>query len=273
MIVEYATVLAYCNKQHSLEIQQIHNSVESWIKAATGHDWEYDSDGYVEFCTAKGNELHLEHYPVYKITEIAPITTGMKIRNTSTDTRNAYVSVDSDSLDLAVIGGANAMTASLAFGTYSTLTLLIAAINAQVKGWDAVVYDTDYNSYLSSALLEVNNFFCGSRRGETPAYYSLPMLDVPYGDYDCDDDTGIVYRSGGWASGRRRVIAKYTAYYTIPEAITGAVLDAVKFLVMRHDDSTEGIETYSTGDLSVTFAENGAPASVLEAVKLHSKVM
>jgi hypothetical protein len=270
MIVEYATVLAYCDKEHSLEIEQIHQSLESWIKATTHHDWELTD--YVEFCTAKGSQLELDHYPVYKITEIAAITTGIEIKNTSTDSRNAYVSIDSDSLDLAVIGGDNAMTATLAFADYATLTLMVAAINDEAKGWAAELYDTDYASYPSAALMEINNFFCGSRRGETPSYYNLQMLDTPYGDYTCDEDTGVVYRSGGWASGRRQIIAKYSAYNTVPEDIPGAVLDGVKFLITRHEQGTLGLKNFSNDGLSATF-EQVLPSHILEVIKLRSKVM
>lgn len=271
MIVEYAKILAYCDKDHSLEIEQIHQSVESWIKETTGHDWE-ETD-YVEFITGNGGSIiKLEHYPVYKITEISPIAYGIQIKNTSGDSRNAFVTVDSDSLDLTVIGGANAMTASEAFSTYTTLSALVTRINAEAKGWDALIYNSAYNDYLSSALMEIDNFFCGPVRGAAPSYKHLEMLDTPYDNYRCTKDTGVVYRSSGWASGYERIVAKYSAYNTVPEDIIGAVLAGVKFLITQHEEGTEGVKQYRIDDLSVTF-DDIMPGHILDTVRLHSKVM
>jgi len=270
MIVNYANVLNHCQKDAASYIEQLHKSLESWIKSQTGHDWE--ENDYVEFCTAKGSQLELDHYPVYKIVEIAAITSGIQIKNTSTDSRNAYVSIDSDSLDLAVIGGDNVMTATLAFADYATLTLMVSAINDEGKGWEAELYSTAYASYPSSALMEINNFFCGASRGVAPSYRNLEMLDTPYDGYTCDEDIGVVYRDAGWARGRNQVIAKYSAYNVIPEDIKGAVLNGVKFMVTQHEEGTIGLENYSNADLSATF-EQVLPSHILDTVRLHSKVM
>lgn len=271
MIVEYAEVLDALNRDASLTIQKIHEAVEAAIKAKTGHDWE-DTD-YVEFIDGTGTaSIFLDHYPVDSVVEISPVVYGIKIRNTSTDSRNAYVSVDSDSLDLTVIGGTNAMTATLTFADYATLTLMIAAINAEAKGWTALIYDTDFNSYPSPALMHIKNFFCGSSNGTTPSYSYLKILGKPYSGYEVNEKTGEVSFTRGWARGKRNIIAKYSAYASGQADIQEAVKQAIKFLVKQHEDDTEGVSSYSNDGLSVKF-DSIMPSNVLDIIKLHSKLM
>ena len=242
-------------------IGYIHNGIEGIVKQILGRDPE--STSYTRLMHGSGTtKLLLEEYPVTALTKVSTsFQSVIEIKNTSSDASNAYFSVDSDSLDLEVVGGANKDSTSLAFtgeSGYETLSALVIAINAVVKGWTAAVMDSDYNDLETTGLLEEYNVYCGAAGGNT-AIYQYIYWGEPLEGVRLDPDAGIIYCASGFPKGFLNVFVTYTAGYGSTSsqlaAIKLAVMKAVKALYDRHGEDGWGVADFSIGALRAKYID------------------
>ncbi len=237
----------------------LHLAVEAMIKRYCNRDFEstdykerYDGDGT--------SSLVLRQFPVTAITRLSlwPIDV-IRIRNTSTST-NATISMSSTALSLTKDG----TTSTLAIATYTTFTLLVAAVNAAGSGWEAALQSSAYGSYLSTELIEKMGLYCLNSNW---AYLQMPY-DRGEADFDIDSANGIIYLtrftnvSNGWdatgfPTGTRNIFINYTAgYSTVPEDLKLAVKILVKYFYQRRMEETFGVSSFSSGGISASFEKD-----------------
>ena len=260
-------------------LEFIHDGIEGWAKNVKCHR-TFDSTTYTNDLYDGTGEtyLYLREYPITAITRIAINREyAIKIKNTSTDCTTAYAGVTSTTLDLVVSGGTNNGTSSLTFVTNTTLTLIVAAINALGKGWSAELYDSDYGSIKSTELLETFAKYCGGRANTTAVWEYLEMAGEPISNFKVYKDMGEIYYSGGFPEGEENVIISHTAGYsstTMPDDLKKATLISVKFLYQQWKEERFGVTGFNlSGFMSQTLESGELPKIALAIFDRYAKVV
>lgn len=262
MILDFYTLKGYLGIDGDAEdsiIKLLHQRAEARVKSIL--DREFESTTYYETYDGTGNNhLYLPQYPIIAVSYLGTKADAVKIKNTSTDANNAYVTIDDTNMTLTVSGGTNAGITTLALATYSTLTLLIAGINAAGKGWSAELYDSDYSAYLSANLIKFENCFVGSWDGTAAAYDCLPMIDEPFSGYIVygKEGEGYIYYPGGFPKGHQNIVIKYTAGYSsanMPYDLQGLISDIVSMKYNEKANDLIGIKQYRRGEFSITYGD------------------
>ncbi len=245
---------------NSIDVVTLHQRAESLVMSAL--DRHFESASYTWQLDGKGCEnLMLPEYPISAVNYIGYKTTGIKIKNTATDASNAYVTIDSTNMTLTVSGGTYAGTTSLALATYTTLTLLIAAVNAYAHGWSAEIYDSDYASYPSTNLIEIKNFYCGSFGGIATSWQYLDILNEPLQGYEIygDEGEGYIAIPDGWTRGRKNVVVKCTAGYAasdMPADLQGVITNMVIGAYNQKSQNMQGVKQYRIAQYSITYGDS-----------------
>lgn len=267
-IVELKNFLKVADDKDSNIIDGIHEGVEKAIKKEIG--WEPEEVIHVnKLYDGTGSDiLFLDELYISSVIRTAYKTTGIKIKNTSIDATNAYITITTTTMTLVVVGGTNNDSTALSLTTYSTLTLLVTAINAIGKGWVASIYDTDYASYKSTNMIPVTGFFCGSWDGVTATDYYLDMAGQPISGIELYDTQGAVYSPSRFGNGRKNIVVSYTGGYTaasMPNDLQLAVKMGVKYQFQKHGYNAEGVKSFTIGDLRMDFggAGSGDSSSIL----------
>ena len=160
----------------------VQNGIEQYIKDVTGKSFEVTQHLNELYDGSGGLVLRLNDAPLL-IDSTHPIRVSVnledviKISNSLTDMTSAQVIVDSTNVTLTVEGGAGNNSTVNAKATYTTLTLLVARINALSDyGWSAELVDSAYASFQTSKLfdqvIELSNF------GSSSGYEYLQMSDA-----------------------------------------------------------------------------------------------
>lgn len=242
----------------SIDVDVLHDAIEKEIKNYI--DWDPEATTHTnKRYDGNGSEyLFLDELYVSAVQRVANgRTNAMKIKNTATDASNAYVSVASTTLSLTVVGGSSASSTNLSLTTYSTMTTIVAAINAYGNDWSAEVYDTDFNSYPSTNLLQIENQFAGSWNGVAASWYYLDMADKPLEITRVYKNRGMIQSLYGFPEGDQNIAVSYTAGWdstNMPPDLKQAVMDMVKYRQNRTSQDTTGVKSFSTGHYSVTYA-------------------
>lgn len=267
MIVPYQEVMEHVRATDSFTLQNIHKSIEESVRTEIGRKFA-STTYYNRRYNGTGNtRLLLDYYPVSAIERISLSTANaIKIKNTSTDAGNAYAEVIYTdyapiSLKLVVPGGDDESSSTYTFSDYATLETLIAAATGS-NGWELAIYDSDFNSYKSTNLLERKYQFAGSWNGvERSAYTYLLMAGQPIDDTSFfveDEEAGIIYYAGGFPEGIGNVIITYTTGYAaadMPSDIKLAILVWIQAMYTQHKEDSFGLKQYGVADLSATFEE------------------
>ena len=130
-------------------VDSIQDEVEKLIKNYCHKDLE--STTHTEKYNGNGTrDLYVDNYPITAVSRLSiGARTAINIRNTVENT-TASVSVSSTTLTLTRDGSADA---TLLFATYTTMTTLVAQVNATGSGWIAEVIVSDFNDYKSTDLI------------------------------------------------------------------------------------------------------------------------
>jgi hypothetical protein len=182
--------------------------------------------------------LALSQFPV---TAVARASVGklsaLKVKNSSSDAREATVSNDLTDVTLTIVGGANDGSDTVAIGS-NTITALATAITAVGKNWTAAASSSTPGGWPATELFKHEALHCLDE--ELPLY----APDIGETSYSMDGDAGILHRGttplpfytrsaqahhpphvppftepGGdiWPRGMFNVYVNYTAgYSTIP---------------------------------------------------------
>ena len=223
------------------------------------------------------DRLLLDQFPVTRVIRLSVgRANSFSIKNTSTDANFCTVEVAATTIRLIVNGGTNASDNALTLATYTTIDLLIAAINALGKGWSITTLATDTGSRDASELLIRPSMFVDDAK---QAYCETVDDDIT--DYKLLKPTearneGIIEVPGVFTSGYEYHIS-YVAGYTspIPYALEQACIALVKY---KYDQSKRdsGLKSEKFGegaDYSYTLQDlkNGLPSELLEELNMFKK--
>lgn len=252
-IVSSANILTLTGEStYSTALQIYHEGIEQMIVNLT--DRTFVSTTYTnELYDGKGEErLRLKHLPITAVSRVCTdIEEVIQVKNTLTDATTAMVTVDTTNITLTVDGGAGNSTNTLAIGTYTTLSSLVTAINAlsSAYGWSASIYNTIYNDKKTNKLI-VQQIDC-TPYTSTESYQYLLMGEPVDGRIKIIDNTYIETDSC-FPRGSQNIAVNYTGGAAKAD-VTMLIGILVKAMWMNHQNSTEGLKSYSDGDISVIY--------------------
>lgn len=288
MILPRQEMLDLTGESYSQDLDFVHRAVEKEIKNYC--NWEIESATYTNLLL-DGSGRRWQDVGLKNITSLARVSTGLisaiKIKH-STASSNAYAKVNYTdnapiSLGLVVADGSDSGSSTDLFATYTTLTTLVAQINANANDWSAQLDDADLGVFASTNLIEVQNLYAGTFDGTDPGWTELMMPGQPIREYELHAEQGSLYLNGGWPKGVRNIPVTLTAGWTtanMPYDIKQAVSKSIKFIFTRHQqDISAGIQEFDLGHLRIKYgeemAESGAssiPIEVLDVLDADYKV-
>jgi len=246
-------------------VDVIHDSVEDFVTSYCRRTFDSTSYTREKYNSTGGRYLSLDNYPITAIARITiGVSTAIRIKNTSIYTK-ASVSVSSTVLTLSKDGS----DSTLAFETYTTMTLLVAAVNALGSGWSASVADSAYASFASTELIEKYGLSCID---SNEVDLKIPYEDAEY-DFDVLPDEGTIIFNRNIPQGSQNVFVDYTAGYsstTMPDDLKLAVKILTKSLYQRLNEETFGAEDFSLGDSSAKM-EKVMPSEVRAIINRYKR--
>lgn len=267
MLVEQENLIEFLEADHETEtniVSVIQEGVESWVKSYCHH--EFESTAYYEFYNGGGDYLYLDHYPVISINRISSgRRNAIIIKNTESGTY-ATVSVTSTGLVLVKDGVSNS---TISFAAYTTMADIVSAINLIGSGWEAEIYHSDFNTYISTDLLKV---YGKSTIDNNRVYLEIPEESID--DFEVDISTGELFRIGGWSKGYNNIYVEYTAgRSTIPEDIKLAVMIICRSIYQKRNEETFGVDNYGIGDIRIAHEKGEIPKEAMGILDRHRKVL
>ena len=251
-IVSSAEILAWIGSDsYDANMTLLHLGIEQMVKGQCGK--EFESFTYFEFYDGKGGyyRLEVDHQPITGITRVSNgYDAVIKIKNINTDATTASVKVDGTNVTLTVNGGAGNSTSALAIATYTTLTLLVNAINAlsSAYGWTAELYDNDYSAK-KTALLPAQQI-------DVTSWVNTEDWDYLYMgepiDFKIVDNK---YIEGYFPHGSQNIVVSYTAGST-PADIKFAILVLIKSAYSRKTVNTEGVKRFTVNEITTEYYDS-----------------
>lgn len=197
------------------------------------------------------SRLLLRQFPV---TAVGRVTYGrldvVGVRNTTVNATRANASVTSTGVVLTVTAIPVIAPDTVDWATYTTLTAVVAQINALGNGWEATLQSSATGSYVSTDLLPAGGRACLN---------GFAHLDMPepqaLEDYIVHWDEGMLELYGSWGESSQNIFVDYTAgYVTIPDDIEIAAKDLVRIMFNRR--TVDGsLKSEKLGDYSYTLAD------------------
>lgn len=270
-IVSSANIIAYIGvSSYTADLQAIHEGAERMVKNYCRKTFE--SASYFELYDGRGGYYRLmpKYQPVTAVSRVSvDFDAVIKIKNSNTDATTASVKVDATNVVLTVNGGAGNSTSTLAIATYSTLTLLVDAINAldASYGWMAELYDSDYSAKKTALLIpqqiDVTSWL-------TAQEYSYLYMGEPI-NFLLVDNTWI---EAHYPLGSQNVAISYTAGDT-PDDIEYAVMALVKSTYDKKLAGSDGVKRFRVGDIETEFFEavNNQDSLIGQILEMNRKVM
>lgn len=250
-LVEKKTVLKFLGLEElateDKNLDLIISSVEAWIQTVYCRR-AFEDVSYKERYDGTGTDtLLLDYYPIITLNRLSIGTDdAISVKNTNTG-GHASVSVSSTVVSLYKDGS----TTTLSLTTYSTMTLLVDAINAQ-SGWSAALMDSTIASFPSTFLLEKFGLQCIDNN-----YVYLQMPDEGEEDFEVFPKEGKIVLYSGFPEGTRNVFVDYSAGYAIiPSDLQLATLILIKHVYQKRSEESWGVANYSISGMSVTFEQD-----------------
>jgi hypothetical protein len=171
------------------------------------------------YCGTESERFLLRNFPILSIERIScNPTTVLTVSNTSSANQRATAKVTRDGLDLARVASGVTTLNSLLFSTYTTLTLLKAAIDALASGWSSAILS---ESFAELATADIRPIQGAMNARNQPAEIRIHLDEI--GAYEMDEVRGILSRNTSWLGGANFWRIIYTAgYETIPEDVQEA---------------------------------------------------
>lgn len=223
---------------------------------------EFESADYSEIHNGKSDSIFLNEYPITALSRIAVgRDEAFSVNNTGT---TSYATCSCDGTNFSY--NLNGSSADLLLATYSTLTLLVDAINAIGSGWVAVLTSSSYGAILSSEIID---FYGRSCLDSNIAY--IEIKDESLTDFELNADTGEINHT--FPVGFQNVFINYTAgYSTIPEDLQMAVKILVQYIYNKVEEDNLGNEYYSLGDVKKALT-NEFPIEVKKILMSYKRFM
>ena len=234
---------------------EIENICNRYFNTNTYANW-FDGNG--------STDMYLDHWPV---TAVARVSTGklntLGVWCSSTSMTWASARVTSTGLSLVDVDSTGSTTTTLAFGTYTTISTLAAAVDAVGSGWASL--GLNYGDYLTADLTETPALYCLNSH----AYLIHPYQAL--NDYIWDEDSGRLHYSGGFGRGAQNIYVEYTGgYTTIPYDVEQACLMLIAYYYFgtRRDPA---LQSEKLGDYAWAAKSGGDSSIRAELVKRLEK--
>lgn len=253
------------------------NAASNKIEAHCGRT--FASTTYRQLYSGAGRDkLRLHDFPVTAVSRVCVgRDTAMKVRNTSSDAKDATVSNDLTNVSLTIIGGANAGSDDVTIST-KTVAELVTAIVAVGKGWEAESHSTKTADWPATDLFKHEAFGCLN------GYVSLYAPDESEEDVRVDYASGIVRRGYGtesfflrrhrthypshipplvarggsiWPDGQLNVFVAYTAGYATTPADLGMLCNELAATILRSGGHDMNVSSESMGGYSYSLTGQG----------------
>lgn len=223
---------------------------------------EFESATYSETHDGKSGSIFLNEYPVTALSRIAVgRDEAFSVNNTNT---TSYATCSCDGTNFTV--NLNGSDSDLSLASYTTLTTLVAAINALGSGWTATLSASSYGAILSSEIID---FYGRSCLDSNIAY--IEIKDESLDDFELDASTGEINHT--FPVGFQNVFINYTAgYSTIPEDLQMAVKVLVQYIYNKVKEDNLGNEYYSLGDVKKALT-NEFPIEVQKILLSYKRFM
>ena len=273
MLVDVEKVIDFCgvdSDEDSAIVTDIHNSVEKWIDSYCNKTLLTGT--YAEYYDGNGNLfLQLDHYPITGLTRVAVgRRSAIRVQNTD-DYTTATISVTSTGVILTKNGTSDS---TVTFAANVTMSAVVTAINAVGSGWSAVIYNSDFNSYKSTELVQM---FGKSAFKDNWVYLDMP--EEACDNFEVYANRGEIYRYGGWGEGHNSIYVEYTGgYVTTPLDLELAINMLVKYIYQKREEATFGVANYSVGDIQVA-SDGGVlkpmvmPKEVIDILNRYRRIL
>jgi len=176
--------------------------IESIWNSLTNREWE--SATLTEYHDGGVRSIFVARPPITALTRVAYGKNELAKIYNSAEQSTASVQVTSTGLVLVLDGVSDA---TVLFASYTTITTLVAAVNALGNGWLAEV-SGDHGSWKSSEILSM---YPQNALNRNWVYLCAP-LEYLYG-YEIDTEKGRIYHPGGFPAGYHNIIVNYTGGY------------------------------------------------------------
>lgn len=248
-------------------VLELRDAVEKYVQRFCGRTFESTAHSLEEY-DGRGYEIiNLRNYPIISLDRVALGRLDIiSVKNSGMYEHTASVSVTSTGLRLVYDGVANTTVTWVA---NTTLSAVVAAVNALGSGWTAQMSVTGYDSRRSSDLISCFGRSCSEGRW---VYLQIPQ-EAEW-DVEVYADWGQIRRIGGFPRGSRNVLVDYTAGYAaadMPEDLALAVKVLTKHFWLRRDEENWGASSYSAGELSVTFEKEPIPKEVKDVLDRYRR--
>ncbi len=266
-LAQVKTYLGIVDEDHDQILTALVDRASGYIERYCNRKFKTRSYGREVYQGHGMRRLILDQYPVTAVTRLSYGRKNVFSITNTTATNNAVVEITSSAVKLTADG----TTTSVAFATYATVTLLMAAVNA-VTGWSAVLPDSTLGVRKSTDLLVRPAMYCMS---PTVCYTEVPMGEVT--DYyliDPSEDRnyGVVELPGGFVRGEEYWVDYTAGFTTIPYALEEA---CVLLVAYRYNQKSKdaSIKSESLGDYSYSLRDISAalPPELTEAIDLYRR--
>lgn len=212
--------------------------VSSWCRR-TFESTQYNLEKY----SGRGyRTINLKNYPVTAIDRVSVgVRNAIQIQN-SNSSSSASASVTPTGLRLVLNGTPDV---SITWATYTTLSTVVAAVNALGNGWSASVTSSDYSSFLSTDIVTQYGSSCINGRY---VYLSIPGEAEPY--IETDLEAGQIVLANGFSKGFKNIFVDYTAGYSasnMPEDLKLAVRIILQYVWNQLKEGTFGVDLHNIG--------------------------
>jgi hypothetical protein len=272
-------MLTLVGESDSFDLDFAHRGVEREIKNYC--QWEIESADYINKLL-NGSGTRTLKLGVRNVTAFVKVSLGFRAAiniKHSTASSNAYAKVNVSgnapvSLGLVVADGSDVGDTTELFSTYTTMTALVAQINARSgNGWSAQLDDADYGIFASTNLIPIQNVYAGTQDGTDPGWTDLMMPDEPLTGYELNENVGSISLPGGWPKGTKNIPATFTAGWTtanMPDDLKQAVAQMINFFYTKHQQGTTGIKSFSLSHLRIEYItemrESGSSSIPIEVL-------
>ncbi len=222
--------------------------------------------------------LRVRQYPIISLSRVAiGRAATLKIKNTSTDAKEATVSNNLTNLTLTIVGGANDGSDTTTVKEV-TIDTIAAAIIAKGKNWTAEAVSTVAGAWPGEELFKHEPIRC------LTTYTTLHTPDEGESDIRVDKVAGIIRRGYGsepffhlhrrrhypthvaplaeiggdlWPEGQLNVFVSYTAGYATTPDDLARLCDELSATILRAGTHDSNVTTESTQGYSYAHAGNG----------------
>lgn len=275
-IVSSSIIKSYCSMSdadYTAYGSYIHNAIEKFIKNYCSCDFEATTYQNEMYDGGGRFDLYLDHKPINYVSRLA-ITRedAIKIKNTMTDATSVIIRIDATNCTLVVDGGTGNGSNALALATYTTLTLLVDAINAlSAKGWVAELCDNDFSDIKTTILLpQTINFTTWKAGTATPNYLQIAGEPV---DFEIYANEGYLHRDGGFGYGNKNVVITYNAEAT-PSDIGYAVQAMVTIINNARVNNSLDVVKWRTDEIEMQYGQirELMPASITQILDIYKRI-